>query len=394
MAFFKQLGAAAKTSGDPFIDAVINYATSENMEFVGVNAIRNSDIFTAVKIIASDIATNPLILKHNGIETEMGDLYHLLNVQPNSFVSAFHFKFALAANMLLNGNSYARIHRLPSGQPKELEFLAVSSMTVETDGQHLTYVYQSENGESVTLNKEDILHFKYFSLDGLAGVSPLLALKKETAMIEAGNNTLLNFFRQGINSSGILEVSQSQLNAEAKAVIREKFEEANAGGENAQRTIILDSTMKYTPLEVNTEVLQLVNNNVYSTKQIAKAFGIPLERFGMELVNTSSEDANLAYLQNTLSHYFAVFTSEYNIKLLNYPDNINKTFHFNTNDMLQVTQEKLIEILSKSVQGSLMTVNEARKRLGLPPVADGDVLLTSLNYTLISNLKGGAMIEE
>lgn len=384
MPFFKKRGITG-TSGDPFFDAVISYAATESAEFVGINAIRNSDIFTAVKIIASDIATNPIILKENGIDVTNKDLYHLLNVQPNPFTSAFHFKFALAANMLLNGNSYARIKRLPSGQPYELEFIPVSTMTVEMTDQTIEYIYQSENGQQHKLDKDDILHFKYFSVDGLSGISPLLALKKETAMIDAGNNTLLNFFKQGINSSGILEVSQANLNAEAKKVIREKFEEANAGDENAQRTIILDSTMKYTPIEVNTEVLQLVNNNVYSTKQIAKAFGIPLERFGMELVNTSSESANLSYLQGTLSHYFAVFTSELNIKLLSYPDNVAKFFNFNTNAILQVTEEKLIELLTKSVQGSMMTINEARKRLGLQPVEGGDKLLASLNFARIDD---------
>lgn len=393
MAFFKSRGFST-TSGDPFFDAVISYAATENMEYVGVNAIRNSDIFTAIKILASDIATNPIMLKANGIDVMDSNLYHLLNVQPNPFSTAFHFKFALIANMLLNGNSYARIKKLPNGQPYELEFLPVSTMTVKLTDNNIQYVYQSDNGSQYTLKKEDVLHFKYFTADGLSGISPLLALKKEIAMIDAGNNTLLNFFKQGINSSGILEVKQANLNAEAKQNIRDKFEEANAGDENAQRTIIIDSTMKYTPIQVNTEVLQLVNNNVYSTKQIAKAFGIPLERFGMELVNTSSEAANLSYLQNTLSHYFAVFTSELNIKLLSYPDNISKSFAFNTNAILQVSEEKLIELLTKSVQGSMMTINEARKRLGLQPVDGGDTLIVSLNYAQINNFLKGEADEE
>lgn len=394
MAFFKSRGFST-TSGDPFFDAVISYAATENTEYVGVNAIRNSDVFTAIKILASDIATNPIMLKENGIDVMDSNLYHLLNVQPNQFSTAFHFKFALIANMLLNGNSYARIKKLPNGQPYELEFLPVSTMTVKLTDNNIQYVYQSDDGSQYTLKKEDVLHFKYFTADGLSGISPLLALKKEIAMIDAGNNTLLNFFKQGINSSGILEVKQANLNAEAKQNIREKFEEANAGDENAQRTIIVDSTMKYTPIQVNTEVLQLVNNNVYSTKQIAKAFGIPLERFGMELVNTSSEAANLSYLQNTLSHYFAVFTSELNIKLLSYPDNISKSFAFNTNAILQVSEEKLIELLTKSVQGSMMTINEARKRLGLQPVEGGDTLIVSLNYAQINNfLKGEGKADE
>ncbi|PJN88203.1 phage portal protein, partial [Bacillus sp. mrc49] len=165
MAFFQKLGIKA-TSNDPFLDALVSYTSNEGVSYTGIAAIKNSDVFTAVKILASDLATNPIELKENGLTIENNDLNYLLNVKPNDISTAFHFKFALAANMLLNGNSYARIIRDKKGQPLRLDFLAVSRMTGETNGHNIIYKYVSDNGETLELPQKDVLHFKYFTVDG------------------------------------------------------------------------------------------------------------------------------------------------------------------------------------------------------------------------------------
>jgi len=386
MAFFKRMGST-RSATDPFLDAVISFTSNDYASsYAGIYALKNSDVYTAVKIIASDVASSPIQLTTNNIVEEDSDLNYLLNVKPNDLTDAWHFKFALCANMLLNGNSYARIIRDRQGNPLRLDFLPVSSVTVTTDGYSINYTYTDEERNQIKLNQNDVLHFKYATYDGLTGISPLFALKKEIQMQDAGNNTLLSFFKNGVRGSGILKINQGNLNSQAKDNIRKKFEEANSG-DNELKTIILDSNMEYTPIEVNTKVLELVNNNVYTTKQIAKAFGIPLDKFGMELTNTSSDQANLSYLQNTLSHYFAAFTSELNIKLLSYPKNRVSQFKFNTDRLLEISTDKLIESLNKGVQGSLLTVNEARTKLGLPPIENGDKMLVSLNYTTLNGLE-------
>lgn len=167
------------------------------------------------------------------------------------------------------------------------------------------------------MKSSDILHFKYFTQDGLTGLPPLYALRDELKIQQAGNRTLHNFFTRGVSGSGILKVHKSDLDGSAKNAIREKFEEANgsSSGDNALRTIILDETMDYKTLEINTDVLKLINSNDWNTKQIAKAFGVPIERLGVENEHSSTVQSNLQYIQSTLIHYFNVFVSELDTKL-------------------------------------------------------------------------------
>lgn len=380
--FFKSRNQS--TTGDPFLDHVISIQSDDyTTNFTNVNAIRNSDVFTSVSIIASDIASSPVQLMKNNMPQADDELVHLINEQPNSVMDGWHLKYALAVNMLLNGNSFAEIIR-EDEKPVAIELLPNSSVTV-TQADNGTIRY-NVGEKKRAVKPSDMLHFKYFTQDGLTGLSPLYALRDEMKIQKAGNRTWYNFFSRGVNGSGILKIHKSDLDAEAKQSIREKFEEANgsSGGDNALRTIILDDSMDYSTLEINTDVLKLVNSSDWTSKQIAKAFGVPVERLSVENAHSSSIQNNLIYMQNTLVHYFNVFTSELDSKLR---DNVKEVFRFNADRLLEADPQTKVENVLKQVQGSLLTINEGRSKLGLPPKDGGDRLLASLNYTYLDSLE-------
>lgn len=383
MNFFKSRKVKT-TSGDPYLDHVVSIQSDDsNISFTSANAIKNSDVFTAIKIIASDIASSPIQLIKNSMPHVDDKITQVLNSTPNAEMDGWHFKFSLAVNMLLNGNSYAEIKRLDNDEI-ELHLLPNSSVSVT----------QSENGDVFynvgekkrKLKSSDVLHFKYFTQDGITGLSPLYALRDELKIQKAGNKTWFSFFSRGVNGSGILKVHKSDLDGNAKKAIREKFEEANGStdGDNALRTIILDDSMDYKTLEINTDVLKLVNSSDWTTKQISKCFGIPSERLGVENVHSSSTQSNLMYIQNTLMHYFSAFISELDKKL----NNENEyNFRFNTDRLLEVDPATMIKNVLDQVRGSLITINEGRAKLGLSPQDGGDRLLASLNYTYLDSLE-------
>ena len=257
---------------------------------VGIGALRNSDVFTAVRVIASDLATNPIEYSDKRISV-------LLNKAPNDHMTAWGFKFALAANMLLNGNSFARVTKNPSGQVTGFELVTNSQMVVKQDDTTgiISYEYTPDSGRSQRLNASEVLHF---TQDGYKGLSPLYSLRDEVGVQKSGHALLKGFFNTGVQGTGILKVNKIQLDTKAKENIRNKFEAANSG-DNALKTIILDNDMDYKQLEVNTDVLNLVNSSDWTTKQIAKAFGLPLDRLGIESEHSNAVQSNLIYLQNT-----------------------------------------------------------------------------------------------
>lgn len=377
MAFFK---ARQMNTGDPFLDHVVSIQSDDyTTSFTSVRVLRNSDVFAAARIIASDIASSPIQLVKDNMPQADDQIVKLLNEKPNPEMDGWHFKFALSINMLLNGNSFAEIKR-EGNKAIELHLLPNSSVKVkQSDSGNLSYQIGEKNRR---VKSENILHFKYFTQDGLTGLPPLYALRDEMKIQQAGNRTLHNFFARGVSGSGILKVHKSDLDGSAKKAIREKFEEANgsSSGDNALRTIILDETMDYKSLEINTDVLKLVNSSDWTTKQIAKAFGVPIERLGVENEHSSTVQSNLQYIQSTLIHYFNVFISEFDTKL-------ETSLRFNSDQLLETDPETKVKNVLDQVKGSLLTINEGRSKLGLPSMPGGDRLLASLNFTYLDTLE-------
>jgi HK97 family phage portal protein len=377
MSFFKNdTSQPREDNSEPFLDALISMTSNDSGVYVGAGALRNSDVFTAIRVIASDLASNP-------IEYDDKKLTTLLNKAPNDHMTAWAFKFSLVANMLLNGNSFARIDRNNSSQITGFTLIPNSQMVVKLDDAsgEVSYTYTPPEGHAQRLEPADVLHFKCFTQDGYTGLSPLYSLRDEVTIQKAGNKLLTGFFKSGVQGTGLLKVQKAALDADAKNNIRKKFEEANSG-DNALRTIILDNDMDYKQLEVNTDVLKLVNSNDFTTRQIAKAFGLPLDRLGIESEHSSSVQSNVIYLQNTLVQYFACFASELDAKV----SAGDKRFSFNTDRLFSADPVTMQKLAVTGLQGGVLTTNEARKKMGLPKVANGDVPMASLNYTPLDNI--------
>ena len=78
MSFFQSLDN--KVSYDDYISSVLSGNNSPT--YVGISALKNSDILTAVSIIAGDVARFPLLKKTvDGKIIEDEDFDYLLNVQ-------------------------------------------------------------------------------------------------------------------------------------------------------------------------------------------------------------------------------------------------------------------------------------------------------------------------
>ncbi|MED1122444.1 phage portal protein [Bacillus atrophaeus] len=378
MAFFRSLDKQSQGARE-FNEIILGL---DGLSYTSVSAIKNSDVFTAVLTLSSDIAASPIMVKHNGVEEKNSDLFRLLNEKPNDYYSGYFFKFILVANALMNGQSYAEIIRDKEGTPLELIHMLNSEVYAEQmpNRNEILYRYYPSGGTERVLKPENVLHIKFFSLDGITGMSPLSSLKHEIESQESGKRLVTDFFRRGVNLSGIVNMKKGHLSSEAKDKIRNEFEKANSGIKNQQRVVVLDENMEFSQLEINTKVLEIVNNYTHSTKQIAKAFGLPAHKLGIEQVNTSLEQANLDYLTNTLSNYFTAIASELNFKMLPYPLNLQQKFQFDTRRFRETDAKTKRENIIALLQNGIFSQNDALAEYGIAPIPNGDKRFMSLNY--------------
>ena len=81
-------------------------------------------------------------------------------------------------------------------------------------------------GNAAKITSEDILHFRYITLDGYVGYSPLYALAHEIGISQGSKSFLRNFFDNGGTSTSVLKYRKGQINAEQLRDLKKNFSES------------------------------------------------------------------------------------------------------------------------------------------------------------------------
>ncbi|MEK3575512.1 phage portal protein [Lactobacillus crispatus] len=319
-------------------------------------ALLNSDIFSVINRISSDIASARF-------KTADQYVYNLLNT-PNRLISRFSFWQSVIIQLLLDGNSYVPIKGMSLEQRRPSE---VSEINVLDDYQGLTYKITPFNGEKeFTLTQDQILHFRIMPdsrYQYMIGMSPLESLTYEMTISADSRKATLNSIKNQISPIGILTVPASQLNDEDREVARKSFEKANSG-ENNGRLMVLTDNSKFSQLDVKADVFKALNENAnFSASQISKAFGIPVDMLGGGQ-STESQHSNIDSVKGNyisdLNSYINPILDELKLKF-NCPDlkldvksalDVDDSLTINqVNSMLQagaIDQEQAQQLLKKS----------------------------------------------
>ena len=364
--------APRSTTKQNFID-FIESSDIYSTEITGEKALRNSDIFTGINIISGDLGQSKFRPTKNSEVDEQ--FLKMINKRPNNKQSHYMFMYATVANLILSGNSYALIHRDKLGVVESLEFVKPEQVNViqnVTTGEWTYDVTMDYGSIMYKCKPEDILHFRITTVDGFLGRSPLLSLKDEVAMQSNGSKILSKFFANGVFGGGILKLKGGYVDNETKAKIRQDFEKANGGSTNSNGVIVLDESTEFQEYKMNTDILKLIQGNKFSTQQIAKVLGIPLNRFGMELVNSTDSGANDIYIASTISQYERAICDEIEIKTGNELELDLTTL---LNDTYEDRRKRVFEGKQNKELLKAIKTNEIRDYLGYADVEEGEELM-------------------
>lgn len=338
--------------------------------YTTVEAIKNTDIFTAVTMIAGDLARMDIEVRENDVHNANNPIAKLLNVRPNNLYNGYILKFITFANTLLTGHGYLKIHRA-NNQPISLEFCKTSTIElIKADDGDLIYKRLLTSGEYEYIAYEDMIDIKFYTLDGFKGISLTDTLTRTIDTDNYGKSFLTNFLRNGTHAGGILKMKGVLNNKEARDRAKESFEESFSGSKKAGSVLVLDESMTYDQLEIDTSIIKLIQDNKASTREIAGVFGIPLHKFGIETTNMSITDANLDYL-STLAPYMKAITSSLEFYFNDSKKDNTRRFKFDTTELRVVDAETQANIDSIHIDKAIKTLDEVRASLGLPPLPNG-----------------------
>ena len=325
------------------------------------DVLKSPYIALSVRKIATDVASQRFTYD----DDSNNRLLRLLNFQPNERMNAFDFWSAMVSQCLLNGMSFAFIertgNRVSSLTPIPTERMTV---TVDTNSNQATYLLDNDK----KLNPNDLLIIKFFSVDGIKGISPIQALN-EDLNIQKNKNKLLNkVFSSNFIGRQVLKLNtDATLDAEAKANIRNKFTKVN---NDPTAPIVIDKDFDLSELPVNEELIQTANDQEWSIKDISAMFCIPLDYYGRELDHSSNQMSSTMWLQQGLVGYFAPILSEINSKLVPKGHQVDvdfsNLFSASASDNVALEQQKF-NLYEAEFEKGLITADEFREKMGLPP---------------------------
>jgi len=287
-----------------------------------------------------------------------------LGREPQSNMSLFTWTNTITKNILLHGNSFAKIEG--KGIYKLLD---PKNVTMMYDKDYMNIVYYQHGAEKIY--PENMLHFKNISKDNLGqiGYSSLSnftnSFSRVKAMSEYEGNYLVNASRPSLWISTLRNLKQDAINE-----LKTAFKTAYQGTKNSGAVPVLADGMELHELKAVNSLVDsdLVALKQASLKEIAQIFNLPVSMLDNSLATYSNAvEANLQFLKMTISPLLNSIKEEINLKL-------TANMSFDTSSFIEGSFEQKINTLTSAVAGGILTPNEARLRLNYKEIKGEDKL--------------------
>ena len=285
-------------------------ATLNGSEWVSAEtALKNSDLFSIISQLSNDLATAKLTTSRKQMQGIVDN--------PSNSANRFNFYQSIFAQMLLGGEAFAYRWRNDNGRDMKWEYLRPSQVTFNRlDNQNGLYYNITFDDPRIPpkqhVPQSDILHFRLLSVDGgLTSVSPLMALGRELDIQKASDKLTLNSLKNALNANGILKIKGGGLlDFKTKVSRSRQAMKQMQGG-----PLVLDDLEDFTPLEIKSNVAQLLKHADWTTGQFAKVYGIPENVVGGQGDQQSSLEMSSNVYSKAVARYLRPFLSELSQKL-------------------------------------------------------------------------------
>lgn len=272
-------------------------------------ALRNSDLFAVINQLSSDLATVKMIAARKQTQGILDN--------PSTTASKHGFYQAIYAQLLLGGEAFAYRWRNENGRDVRWEFVRPSQVTynpsMSADGIYYNVTFDDpRTAPKLYIPQSDILHFRLLSVDGgKSGVSPLMALQREMDIQKASDRLTVNSLKNALNANGILKIKGGGLlDFKTKMSRSRQAMKQMQGG-----PLVLDDLEDFTPLEIKSNVANLLSQTDWTSKQFAKVYGIPDSYLGGQGDQQSSIEMISGMYANAVARYVRPVVNELEFKL-------------------------------------------------------------------------------
>ena len=365
-------GTTYRSIGDP---ALAEYLNSGGWNESGETVTERSALaFTAfwrgVQIISGTIAGLPL-KSYRDTGDERLEVTSIFDDPCPDYFTRFEWVQLCMVHLCVHGNAYLLHQYNGAGALASLFPLHPSMVKVKHDpelGRVFTVSIPGE--ESRELTDGDLTQVMGMSLDGLTGLSPISICRNSLGAGLAADKAAARQFSSGLMIGGLVTSDENLDEDDARAVVA-GLKSKMGGANNAGDLAFVNASLKISPWSMTSEDAQFLESRVHQVEEVARILGIPPHLLGQTEKQTSwgtgVAEQNRGLARYTLRNYTTPFEQRCS-RLLSNP----RFVEFDYKGLLQAAPEVEIPLLIAQKDAGLITLDEARAIMNLPPLESSD----------------------
>ncbi len=348
--------------------------------------IENAESFLpinrAITLVSTDVARLPVSVvepNESGIaELPNHPITQLLD-QPNEFECRFDFMRKMIRDLMLYGNAFALISANGMGDVVSLISCRPIDLT-QVDRGDGTFLYRHPiHGE---IDPTEILHFRLNGQRPFWGDSPITRAAKALRLAQIQDDAGEAMFKTPGLGKIALETDEA-IGPEMVERLQSAFTAKHGQKDGHLTPVVTQGGMRVSQIGTSLSESEWITARRFSVTEVARLYSVPPAfLFDLEHSTLENSAAQLrSYVSTCLVGYLEIVKAEFKTKL-------GVDLRFDTSALLAGTLREEVEAVRMAIDCGAMKINEARERLGLDPVPEGDTLMISKNYAEAGNVNG------
>lgn len=320
-------------------------------------------------------------------------LSYPLRARPNPDFTSPRLWSATVGALDLWGNGYHEKLYGSQNQVVGLDWLYPSHMSVDRRGGLLIYDYTDPvTRRRREIPRDDIIHYRGFDLGGDKGASAIEYGVSSLGSAMDAEEAAGNYFANGMMSGGWLVKKGKPFTDDQRSEFRNNVIAPVTGSQNAGKWGTLEGDIEPHPFEMNPEESQLLETRRFDVETVCRWFDTPPILIGHSMAGQTMWGTGVGEIVNgwyyiVIQPLLTKIENELQAALLTPADKAAGVFfRFNFDAIMRADPEKRSNYLAMMVDKGLMTRNEARAKLNLPPKPGGDVLTAQSQFVPIETL--------
>jgi HK97 family phage portal protein len=348
------------------------------------SALGVSALYRAVALVAGTLACQRLrtMQVRDGQKTEVASF---LDTMPAAIgMTQYEWIETSYIHAILHGNTF--LLHVAGGAGQLVGLLPVHPLAVGVeqaskweDGRPVVggkiFRVTMQDGSVLDCDADTLTHVPGFCTDGVRGLGLIDLAKESLGTAIAADRAAARMFGKGALMAGTVSPADGDpLEEDERDAAQKVLDQRATGWENASAVRLFSRPMNFTPWTMTSRDAQYMEARAFQVEEISRWTGVPphllMQTDKQTSWGTGVSEQNRAMGRTVLAPWATRLEQRLSMRMP-----AGRTAEFDFSRLERPAPEVESALLGQKVKDGLMTPNEARAVLGLPPLAGGDTLV-------------------